>query len=373
MTFYKTCCLALIGATALSAQPSEISTSLQQDTCDTPCHSATPEQMCSAPPIWQPLSNNVYLALSGDFLYWQTTQTGMAYGFINQAYGNISTKIESIENVQFRFKPGVRASLGIRPHYDGWVADFVWTHLFSKAEGASNLPDTFGALGITPLYQNVQQLNNNAGTNASATWRMSYNTLDFDLNRTIPFGNCFGLKAHMGLRSLWMNQKYTQWFLNLYDSSTAPSLVFNAAGFFKEKIWGLGPMLGIDSYWKLWRGFHLFGKASFAFMWSYVQTHALSVSFIPGIDPYTSYTNAPTINSPYNPWESSPSFHTNIPQVSLAVGGEYSRNFCKDRYRLGLRLAWELSTLFDANYLDTFYTYGNLYLSGLTTGLDLDF
>ena len=322
----------------------------------------------SCPSIWPDLRCDTGISLSADFLYWQTSQTGIWYGQVANFHTSISNPgggnanfFGNYKNPEYKFDPGVRASLGFRPHYDHWQIDFIWTHMNSKALGFSNLSGEFNTSVIipNPLFFVPQILNNNS-VNASATWRSNYNTIDLDINREIPFGKYFGLKGHFGLKNLWLNEKYHIFAIAAYSAETPPVTILNSESNMVQKIWGIGPMVGLDSLWKVYKGFNLFGKAAVSLIWSHVKSTVLG-QFFNGAEPVV--VTAMTSN-----------FHTVLPEIDLVVGGEYDINFCDNRYHLTLRAGWELITLFDANFLGASYSsLGDFSMSGLTTGVVFDF
>jgi|GEM_PF-4828960 len=328
------------------------------DSCTIRCPSIRPD-----------LTSDVGISFSSDFLYWQTSQTGTWYGQVANFHTTIPNPAAGFNNFfgdyknpENKFEPGVRVSLGFRPHYDYWQVDFVWTHMNSKALGFSDLPGEFESFVIlpNPLFFVPQILNNNS-INANAIWRSNYNTIDLDLNREIPLGKYFGLKGHFGLKNLWLNEKYNIFALAAYTSEVpVPLTVVNSESKMVQKIWGIGPMVGLDSSWKVYKGFNLFGKAAFSLVWSHVKS-TVSGQFFNGTEPVvvTDMTS---------------NFHTVLPEIDLIVGGEYDINFCDNRYHLTLRAGWELITLFNANFLGASYSsLGDFNMSGLTTGFAFDF
>ena len=308
---------------------------------------------CQAPIAWPQLKEDTGLSVAADFLYWQANQAAMAYGSINN-YISTPNFIGSYKNIDFEFSPGVRTSLGIRPHYDFWQINVIWTYLDSKASGAVQLP-VGGPTTVTPEWR-VPVVGTN-GTGAKAAWWAHYNTLDLDITRELNISNYFGLKAHVGVRNLWLHEKY--YILTIGNSGGFVGHTYNSNGIFTEKIWGIGPMLGMDSSYKVGYGLSLFGKATFSLLWSNVHTGS---------------TGTYLISPPITSNKLTALFHETLPEIGLLVGAAYDANFSNDRYHLGLRLGWELHTLFDANFLTAdFRSNGNFNLSGLTTGFDFDF
>ena len=124
--------------------------------------------------------------------------------------------------------------------------------------------------------------------------------------------------------------------------------------------------MGMDFSYNVGYGLSLFGKAMFSLLWSNVNASSTGT-----------YLLSPPITSD----RLSILFHTTLPEIGLLIGGAYNVSFDEDQYHIGVRLGWELQTLFNANYLSADSNValaeqarnGNFKLSGLTAGFDFDF
>jgi hypothetical protein len=304
--------------------------------------------------------------ISADFLYWQANQTGMSYGQIANFHTNIQpTPLTSTQaffgdqlNINFKFDPGVRASIGFQPKPDFWKFDFIWTHLNSNASGASKNADIINSdVVITTANYIVPQPLNNNGINASACWSSRYNTFDLDIHKELFANNSVNFQAHAGLRSLWLKQIYNIFSFKTYSADIPPIFV-NTKSNMIQNMWGVGPMIGISSEFNIYRGLNFFGQAYLALMWGHVCSSNKG----------TILTETPAVTT-----NMTASFNTTTPETSLIIGLLYNFDI-KDRYRLCARLGWDFQTLFNVNFLGATYTSsGNFNLSGLTAGLALDF
>ncbi len=332
-------------------------------------HPPAEEKTVEVPPnVWLNLRNDLRTSFSLDFLYWQTSQTGMSYGTRTNKYSGISvpgggtaTFTGNRKNIHFEMDPGVRLAFGVRPFYDEWQINLTWTNLNSKASGGTDLPNVFFNSVISPGFSVPQLLSNN-GINAKAHWQTWYNTLDLDLSKGLSFSHFFGLKPHLGLRNLWLGEKYNILSINTYNSSppTPPTSVFNSEGKLAQDIWGIGPMIGIDSLWKIYKGFGVFGNVMLSLVWSHVTSTNRGISF---------FSNPPTTTT--KQWAG---FHTLLSEIDFAIGGIYDVYFRDDRYHLAFRLGWELHSLQNANFLGAAdYPIGDFNINGLTTGFTFDF
>jgi hypothetical protein len=299
---------------------------------------------------------------SADILYWQTNQTGMSYGQIANFHTNIQpaplTGAEEFFgnqlNVNFKFDPGVRASIGFQPKPDFWKFDFIWTHLNSNASGASNNPDVAKSYVVitSSTYLVPQPLNNN-GINASACWSSRYNTFDLDMHKELFANDSVNFQAHAGIRSLWLKQVYNIFSFKTHTEDTPPIFV-NTKSNMIQNMWGVGPMIGMSSAFNIYRGLNFFGQACLALMWGHVCSSNIG----------TILTSTPAVTT-----NMIASFNTTIPQTSAIIGLLYNVAV-RDNYQFCARLGWDFQTLFNVNFLGANYlSAGNFNLSGLTAGL----
>ena len=148
------------------------------------------------------------ISFSSDFLYWQTSQTGMWYGQVanfhttipNPAGGN-DYFFGDYKNPGYKFDPGVRVSLGFKPQ-DDWQIDFVWTHMNSKAMGFSDLPGAFETSVIipNPLFFVPQILNNNSVTQTLSGALTTIRSIWISTER-FPWVNILDSKATLVLKT----------------------------------------------------------------------------------------------------------------------------------------------------------------------------
>lgn len=317
------------------------------------------------PHVYQPTEDDYRFFLGADVLYWQANQQGMAYGQIANFFAAIPASpladqsfLGSELNVNFKFTPGARIFLGFRPYEDYWKVNFIWTHLNSKANGASDNPNAVSGPVVIPAGQyGVPQPQSNNGTNATAAWTAHFNTFDVDLHKDFFTSKTVNCAAHMGLKSLWLNQTCDVVSLNTWNTDVDPRFI-NAEAAMIQKMWGVGPMVGFSSEWTIYEGLHFFGQASLALMWSHVNSSDIGTILVE--------TPAVTVNK-------NAAFYTTLPELTALIGAEYTHDF-EDTCKLSVRLGWDFQTIFNANYLGATYTpFGNFNLSGLTAGLGLDF
>ncbi len=323
----------------------------------------------SAP--WPKIVNDCYLSVAADFLWWEANQGDTDYAGVYEEFADVTLPtlglsgvltVQSDRNVHYKFDPGFRVAIGARPHYDDWHIDLIWTHFNTSANDRTDFPDDITAQNVYSFYfiPPFSGMGTN-GPNAKAHWQAWYNTLDLDLSRAFAVSKYFGFKGHVGVRNLWLREKYANLFINNSAQRDAPFVIFyDTLALSRENIWGIGPMIGLDSIWKVYRGFSVFGNVMFSMMYSNVNSTLKGYVLTSPSVKLTSQRGH---------------FHAVLPEIDILLGGQYDAFFSDDRYHLNIRLGWEFRNLFNSDALFGATTvYGSSFmLSGLTTGFCFDF
>lgn len=172
--------------------------------------------------------------------------------------------------VPFNWSPGVR--LGIGRNNAHWDTTFSYTGFETKATSNAYAP-TGGV--YSPFLGNFY-INNTNGVNfgphyrsASVFWKVTYNILDLELGRKFKIDEYLQLRPFLGIKGGWINQKInTSWY-----SPTTPTTFSAATENIKHDFSGVGPSIGMDSTWTMFRGskssLNLIGNFSAALMWAH--------------------------------------------------------------------------------------------------------
>lgn len=175
----------------------------------------------------------------------------------------------TLYDAPFNWNAGFRLGLGFKNAGDPWDAVLYLTRFQTKA--SNHVTGQIYSAYIGNFY-----INNTDGvhygpyySNASLQWNFLFYTLDAELGQTFEVSNVVKLRPFIGLKSAIINQTIeTNWNnpLNATNFSTAAE---NLA----QNFWGIGPAIGLDTTWPLFKGDHnavsLFGNFSGALLFGH--------------------------------------------------------------------------------------------------------
>jgi len=295
-----------------------------------------------------------------DILVWQADEDGLEYGTKMEATPIIgvasSTRTELLD-LDFDWDPGFLLGFGyLISDFDSWAIDVNWTHIHNHAhgrttsegiEGQTTLVDT-----IVPTWVNLLFELRFGASLASAHWDLHYDTLDFELRKSICLSERLLLKPHFGVRGAWIDQhykaKYDTLLLLAADSTPFPRLVtfigdtdFKAAGL----------RGGSEVVCRLTTEWHLFSQFSANILYGKFEVHMKNLND-------QSLGEGGVLPSPMN-FFASEHFKRIRLNFEEAVGFGWERLFRCEKYRLCLRAAFEMSQWLQQNELfTTFYFRG---------------
>lgn len=204
-------------------------------------------------------------SVSADFLYWYASEEiASIWADVITSTGN-KAKWEA-PSFDFGWDPGFRVGLGHTLPHDKWDTALYWTwyrtsatHKLSSAPDTTLRPEFFAAFlsGDTPRKM-------------EATWALLFNMFDWELGRLYSFGTHFDLRPFIGVKGGWIRQS-----INVKYSDLIIDFIFQTDATAKEHVknnfWGVSPMGGIDTTWKLCNCrphfFNIFGDFQLATMW----------------------------------------------------------------------------------------------------------
>jgi len=209
--------------------------------CPPPCCgvSCCPGPYCRGPNCIDPYCNE--FNIKGELLYWIGQLTGLQTAFGNTAVvtttspttGFITTTITETEvQPSFQWRPGFR--VGANYAYTCLLFEVDWTHYDGRAH----------------FNRDAQH----------GYWKIQYDTLDFIVGRRCCVAPCFYFLPFVGLRGLRVHQSLSS---NLDTEFVAGAVGTNTVFTYKhdkERIWGIGPELGVEADWYLGRLISLYGS-----------------------------------------------------------------------------------------------------------------
>lgn len=228
---------------------------------------------------------------SASFLFWQAKLWGLEFAsksyVPNTANAAVQTFNQKLFVPDFAWKPGFKVNLGYNLPYDNWDLSGRWTYYH---EVCTSLKKHFNSvvappgIGVIPLwhYPFLQILGDNIHNplryqNASANWKMNFNAFDLELghyffpNQTIPMHFKMGAKASLIHQFYHAEYANGTTVLALDPISGNPGLWQFVSSQFQVSThqWGIGPTLGLESKWNIWRGLNLIGNGGFSVLCSF--------------------------------------------------------------------------------------------------------
>lgn len=202
--------------------------------------------------------------ISADLLYWRAFQGGLDDCFPTEdideisSYGNIISKFSGRgKDPHYQWDPGFRIGTGYE-FTGGWDIAVFWTHFHSKSD-------------------------ENHFNHHRRQWKLDFDVVDLVIGRGFDLGSCFTLRPFGGLRGARIRQKLST---NLrgrensyFDSSSTiiENDSFSGYSLFshfptssadaKNRLLGIGPLIGVEADLNLGCGFSFYANASFAVLY----------------------------------------------------------------------------------------------------------
>jgi hypothetical protein len=317
--------------------------------------------------------NNFFV--EGDFLYWLAKQEGNQYATTGTAItvpgtadpntGLTPSPLTSSGKVyepKTRMEPGFRAGVGLNLAQGKWDFFLEYTYLSSRANGSVSSFDL--NTGILPVFSyaptnsilsNATYANGNAGfvSFAKGDWALHFNNANLELGRNLEFCPLFGLRPHFGLQASWQTQHiHMQYIVNsLADFSVA---LGNNKVRVQQHFWGVGPRVGLNSYWNCCRYLGLFANSSLSVLWGQFNTRTRSYD----TNTLRGYSNNLIADQRFRP-------HSLSPIAELEIGAQFDWVF-KNCKTMMFQAGWEGQVWFFQNQKSTLIADTSLILQGLT-------
>lgn len=302
----------------------------------------------------------------GDFLYWYAKEdnlspcaTAINVGNAVSGSGVTTTTVlapQQANHLNTKWDPGFRVALGYNFDHDGWdfEVNYTWyqnkkTHVYSvPGFGSTTFPFSPSAsqLALVDPWINTDILVDfSAGSSFSfvfdtvnSRWKLTFNQIDLDLGRKYWLGKFTAMRPYVGVRGGW----FTTRFNNVASLNTNFSADFTFTKFsdnFKNNIWGVGFLAGIQPEWHFCQNFILFSNIDAALLWGKNRSRKK--------EDYTSFaaTGVQEINY-HNIFNSS--YYKMQAILDLAIGLRWEETWCY-RIRTALDIGWEHHIWFDVN------------------------
>ncbi|NGX38917.1 MAG: hypothetical protein KR126chlam1_00233 [Chlamydiae bacterium] len=244
-----------------------------------------------------------------------------------------------------RWDPGFRLGVGFNSECDGWDYYLSWTYMHNKRTRSrsvapfedENTPSGTNVLlspwdTLYPVFVDGDDPQISGYDHIKGKWRLNYNVVDLELGRKYWLSQCFNFRPFVGLRGAWSRLRFrVKNSFEPTDESIHNALSTSVA--YKNRIWGVGFLGGIQPTWYYSSCFALYGNANIALLWGRDDvSRKESIGILPG----------PGMIEVINPSYSTSACVDGMQGVlDLAIGLRYEDTYCCDRYRFTFDLGWE--------------------------------
>ena len=374
--------LAIAAHPLLAEQKSEIAQALLA-----PAHSCTFCQKENHGPVSKQVS----------FLIWQSKEWGLEFAskslIASDPASSYQTFKEHLYIPDFSWSPGFKVDFSFRLPRDNWDLDSRWTFYHGDC---TNLKKHFGSqieatgVGIVPLwhYPFIEFSSPTSAPlrfmKASGNWRLYFNSLDLNLGREFTPMSSLIFRMNLGAKGSWLRQLYHAEYgdgtIIVGTIRRPPAQHFryiSSQMAFKSYSWGLGPRGGLESKWKIGRGFSLAAGAAMSLLSSFFDLRTNFSDRLHNIDDNNKPVNNDLLLKEHT-WELTPVFEGNL---GLDWGTCFGRK--ENPFYLGMTFAYEVQYWWSQNHLQRNYAFqapgnmwdmrGDLQMHGLTASIRSDF
>ena len=232
-------------------------------------------------------SNPVFcnpLSVHTDVLYWSARQGG-ADNWAQAIPAPLTTNTTiQILDVPFRWTPGFRIGLGYTLPQNFWNVKLNYTQYQTKGKDQTQPGTNTGVYSsfLGNFYVNNPQGNGVSGPyyqQAQIQWDLGFHNLDLEFSHLFSLDSHFSLKPIIGMKTAIINQDISSNWQRPFNPSThTPYSNFTSASEdLSNHFWGIGPSLGLDTYWHLHHSANnvlsIYGGALASLMYGYWQVN----------------------------------------------------------------------------------------------------
>jgi hypothetical protein len=257
------------------------------------------------------------------------------------------------------WKAGVRLGIG-QKITSTWQSSLFWTFYRGYASRQIAAPRL-----VVPFFFG------SVADGARSQWRLTYQTIDWELASALYLMKRMTLKPFLGLRGLFLHQRFQSiynWRTLLAQGALASVWVFGTPlQLFKEKYWGLGPRGGIFVTYECGNtGLHLYGNFSASIVTGRVHIDEKEELFIPASG--TLMGLPIRISNFYRS-----GFGSTLAGVQGILGAEYRYAFEKRKMAFCARFGWEANYWWHIENYPPPQENDDLSLYGITAGVGFEY
>jgi hypothetical protein len=295
--------------------------------------------------------------MEGDYLLWQVKEDGLEY---LKVASNIPVPTPTEPPFVFgpvgvvnerphfnKWNSGFRIGVGFESECNNWYTSLNYTYFRNRSTGNfSGIPvDGFGFIVVPRGVFDPFAFGTALAFNANATWKLTYDIIDWELGTTTVLNRDFKVAPFVGLRAAFINQDFKNDLFLVSPGDVDPiSLVlgsrFEAA---KNNFQAGGLRTGLDVEWKWTDSLGLYAKASGSLLYGKFSINDAAAVVATDI----TVTDPPVVTTLVDLSASIRERYTRLKaNLEGAIGIEY---VFEDNLRV--RLGYELIHWFDQNQL----------------------
>ena len=202
------------------------------------------------------------LWVMGEALLWQAVEDNLTYVYVGNDL-KAETK-RDLKTTHFDWDFGFKVGAGYNIPRDGWDVDLYWTHIRNTAHGSQNAHDPKKLL--YPVWGTAGTVFPGTATTAKGDWKVNLEQLDLELGREFFVGKFLTIHPFVGARSAWIFQRYD---IELKGTAADTGNTLEQETKLKNRYFGFGFVAGLDTDWKLGRGFSIYGDADMSLLMGY--------------------------------------------------------------------------------------------------------
>ncbi|MBN9288703.1 MAG: hypothetical protein BGO43_08700 [Gammaproteobacteria bacterium 39-13] len=190
-----------------------------------------------------------------------------------------TTRSAFLHDAPFPWDAGFR--FGIGRESSDHLCNSALTYTHYQTTGLRDISTIFG--GIDSAFTGNFFANNPSGTgfgpnyhHAEIDWKFLFNTFDLSLSYKIDIDSILIIRPILGIKAAVINQTLNSHWLN----PTVATTFSEATETLKNNFWGIGPSIGLESIWPIYRravaSLNLSGKLSTAILagrWSFEDNY----------------------------------------------------------------------------------------------------
>lgn len=312
--------------------------------------------------------------LLGEFLWWRAENQGFTIAF-NQTVN--STSIPSIGKiVQFdtEWDPGFRVGTGWNSGTGDWDVEASWTWYNNRSKQTNHVAVAAASAGegFYPVWPVASTISSSTDlgpyTEVKADWNLVLNAVDVALSKALLNQKNFSLHLFWGARGAWLYQTFHNHFFSPIAtrvSASVPNFEFDG----DNDYWGVGPRTGLESEWRLGKGFSFIGKTATALLYGHGAVKHLSKG-----------PNSAGVSVIHHSIDQD--FNQLAPYLQLLLGFKWETDV-RNRFSFGIQAAWEANYWWNQfnipvsfeKFVSPMPSVGNspLSIEGLNLSLQFDF